>query len=213
MVSLSNPRYLRPSLMPLLIGGCIDDSQIGIISPYNAQNGKIRQAINTAALKKGRTGQLKVGSVEEFQGQERRAIIVSTVRSNTKFVEFDLRHTLGFVANPRRFNVAITRAQSLLVVIGDPIVLSLDPMWRDFLNYVWKNGGWRGKPRDWEEDYQDDGVASERDFISERRSDAKGAMEELARMLETTVIAEVDSGEEGEDGDDGGQDKPWREEE
>lgn len=45
------------------------DSDIGVISPYNAQNGKIRKAINTPALKKSRPGVLKVGSVEEFQGQ------------------------------------------------------------------------------------------------------------------------------------------------
>jgi hypothetical protein len=36
--------------------------------------------------------------------QERRIIIISTVRSSKEFVEYDLRHTLGFVANPRRFN-------------------------------------------------------------------------------------------------------------
>jgi helicase MOV-10 len=47
---------------------------------------------------------IKVGSVEEFQGQERRVIIVSSVRSNLEFVQSDINHTLGFVANPRRFN-------------------------------------------------------------------------------------------------------------
>lgn len=31
-------------------------------------------------------------------------IIISTVRSSREFVEYDVRHTLGFVANPRRFN-------------------------------------------------------------------------------------------------------------
>jgi hypothetical protein len=36
--------------------------------------------------------------------QERKVIIVSTVRSSANQIEFDLRHTLGFVANDRRFN-------------------------------------------------------------------------------------------------------------
>lgn len=74
------------------------DEHIGVISPYNAQCGKIRNLLSKFA--KG----IKVGSVEEFQGQERRVIIVSTVRSNIEFVQTDITHSLGFVANPRRFN-------------------------------------------------------------------------------------------------------------
>jgi len=90
-------------------------NEIGVITPYHAQCVKIRKALS------GIADEVKVGSVEEFQGQvsislsayrsvanlsyqERRVIIISTVRSSREFVEFDLRHTLGFVANPRRFN-------------------------------------------------------------------------------------------------------------
>ena len=62
--------------------------------------------------------QIKVGSVEEFQGQQRRVIIVTTVRSNTEWIKSDQKHCLGFLAQPKRFNVALTRAQSLLIVIG-----------------------------------------------------------------------------------------------
>jgi helicase MOV-10 len=46
--------------------------------------------------------------------------------------------------------VAVTRAQALLIVVGDPAVLSLDPLWRSFLNYIYLNGGWTGSPPNWD---------------------------------------------------------------
>ena len=49
----------------------------------------------------------------------------------------DDKYCLGFLSNPKRFNVAITRAKALLIVVGNPHVLvkvsigliSLDCMW------------------------------------------------------------------------------------
>ena len=50
-------------------------------------------------------------------------MIGAQVRSNESLVGVDVRHSVGFLSNPKRFNVAITRAQALLVVIGNPHVL------------------------------------------------------------------------------------------
>ena len=61
----------------------------------------------------------------------------------------DTRHHLGFVTQPKRFNVSITRAQALLIVIGDPTVLGFDPLWRGFMNFVHIKGGWTGMPIPW----------------------------------------------------------------
>ena len=46
--------------------------------------------------------------------------------------------------------MAITRAQALLIVIGDAQVLTVDPLWRSFMNYVDTNGGWRGNRPTWD---------------------------------------------------------------
>ncbi|KIO21468.1 hypothetical protein M407DRAFT_44382, partial [Tulasnella calospora MUT 4182] len=114
------------------------DHDIGIISPYNAQGQKLRKRLRP------QYDDIKVGSVEEFQGQERTVILISTVRSQVTNVSYDLKHLLGFLVNPRRMNVALTRAKALLVVVGNPLILGLDPLWRKFLNYVHRNGGWKG---------------------------------------------------------------------
>ncbi|KAH9983175.1 P-loop containing nucleoside triphosphate hydrolase protein [Russula compacta] len=121
-----------------------EPAHIGVIAPYRAQCMKLRAALRQIAP------EIKIGSVEEYQGDERRIIIITTVRSSRDYINYDLRHTLGFVANPRRFNVAVTRAKALLIMIGDPLVLGLDPLWRAYLNSVHAGGGWRGRQIPWD---------------------------------------------------------------
>ena len=91
-----------------------------MITPYRRQVQKIRQKLR----KDEKTKEVMVGSTEEFQGQERRVIIVSTVRSSPEYVYTDNQYKLGFLKNPKRFNVAITRAKALLIVVGNPHILS-----------------------------------------------------------------------------------------
>ncbi|XP_023391491.1 putative helicase MOV-10 isoform X3 [Pteropus vampyrus] len=122
---------------------------VGVISPYRKQVEKIRHCITK--LDKELRGlndikDLKVGSVEEFQGQERSVILISTVRSSQSFVQLDLDFNLGFLKNPKRFNVAVTRAKALLIVVGNPLLLGHDPDWKTFLDFCKENGGYTGCP-------------------------------------------------------------------
>lgn len=129
-------------------------------------------------------------------------VILSTVRSSRDLIEFDVRHTLGFIANPRRFNVAATRAQSLLVVIGDPRVLSIDPLWRTFLNYVHNHGGWVGEPIAWD---PQELVSEAGEYDRLVREEAQGDMEAFARQVGSMAMG----GGAGGVGGNGGDDAPW----
>ena len=89
------------------------------------------------------------------------------------------------MAQPRRFNVAITRAQALVIVVGDPSVLGRDILWRAFLNYVYLGGGWIGDEPDWDPREPIEGTEGQ-------------GMEALQMMLQTMALA----GENGENNSD-----------
>ena len=125
----------------------LQPENIGIIAPYQKQVQKIRIALKLLGVVNNKDAtKIVVGSTEQFQGQERRVIILSTVRASQEFVESDARHSLGFLSNKKRFNVAITRAQALLIVIGHPQVLATEPSWRALLKHCHDNGGCIGVP-------------------------------------------------------------------
>ncbi|NWH24137.1 M10L1 helicase, partial [Grus americana] len=108
-------------------------TDIGVITPYRKQVEKIRFLLRSIDL-----ADIKVGTVEEFQGQEYMVIILSTVRSHEGLFGDD-KYCLGFLSNPKRFNVAITRAKALLIVVGNPHVLVKDPCFCALLEYSLMN--------------------------------------------------------------------------
>ncbi|XP_054906170.1 putative helicase mov-10-B.1 [Poeciliopsis prolifica] len=119
---------------------------IGIITPYRKQVEKIQKALKSVKTLSHWTDpkELKVGSVEEFQGQEKNIIIISTVRGSLSYVKMDTDFNIGFLSNEKRFNVALTRAKSLLIVIGNPVILRKDPLWKKFINYCVEMKGYVG---------------------------------------------------------------------
>ena len=88
-------------------------SEIGVITPYSGQISKIQSRVAQISMP---TDDIKVSTVDSFQGSEREAIIVSFVRSNetgaTGFLTFRDE-------GPRRLNVALTRAKKRLTLVGD----------------------------------------------------------------------------------------------
>lgn len=89
-----------------------DRIDIGVISPYRAQVQYLRRLIaHTDRLKPLRRW-ISVNTVDAFQGQERDIIVVSLVRANE-------HGDIGFLRDLRRMNVAMTRARSKLIIIGN----------------------------------------------------------------------------------------------
>ncbi|KAH9754368.1 putative RNA helicase SDE3 [Citrus sinensis] len=133
----------------------LNETDIGVITPYRQQVLKIKKVLETWDMP-----DVKVGTVEQFQGQEREVIIVSTVRSTVKHNEFDRTYCLGFLSNPRRFNVAITRARSLLIIVGNPHIVCQDPYWNKLLWHCCDNNSYQGCPAPERQECADDPYSS-----------------------------------------------------
>lgn len=150
----NNPSYFNPDEIRIVLGYVVslldgknglhrrvNECDIGIVSPYRKQVLKLRSLLD----KRGHTD-VFVGSTEEFQGQERLVMFVTTVRSNRNLVGCDVQHNLGFLRNPKRFNVALTRAKALMVIVGNPYTLSEDACWNRILEFCLSKGAYRGVP-------------------------------------------------------------------
>ena len=88
----------------LLQGRSVGREDIGVLTFYDAQN----KCVTRSCDMRGTT----VANVDGFQGSERPVMILSTVRTTRT-------GHIGFTKDPRRINVALTRAQRGLIVIGD----------------------------------------------------------------------------------------------
>lgn len=104
---------------------------IGVISPYAEQVRYIRQEISDDPSL--RNLDIDIDSIDGFQGQEKEVMYISLVRSN-------LTGEIGFLKDERRINVAMTRAQKKLVIIGDSACLAQHKLYSDIIIYIEKYG-------------------------------------------------------------------------
>lgn len=114
----------------------LTESDIGIISPYSAQVGKLRKLLRSGFIDDEEeiemmknlslstsTGNpnifpnIEISTVDGFQGREKEVIILSLVRSNDQ-------REVGFLKDFKRLNVSISRSKKQLCIIGDIETLS-----------------------------------------------------------------------------------------
>ncbi|CAA9987685.1 regulator of nonsense transcripts, putative [Plasmodium knowlesi strain H] len=103
-------------LVRTLINCGLKPSQIGVITPYEGQRAYITSLFQKNISYQHST-EIEVASVDAFQGREKDFILLSCVRSNKKL-------GIGFLNDPRRLNVALTRAKYGLIICGNAKVLS-----------------------------------------------------------------------------------------
>jgi regulator of nonsense transcripts 1 len=102
------------------------EREIGVITAYSGQVKILKETLS-------KYKDLTVNTVDGFQGQEREVIIYSAVRANAN-------RDVGFLSDERRFNVAMTRAKRLLVVVGNRRTLETNQLWKSWIDWMCQNG-------------------------------------------------------------------------
>ncbi|XP_010955079.2 DNA-binding protein SMUBP-2 [Camelus bactrianus] len=127
--SKGNPGEVR--LVSLHVQALVDAGvragDIAVITPYNLQVDLLRQSLAH------RHPELEIKSVDGFQGREKEAVILSFVRSNRK-------GEVGFLAEDRRINVAVTRARRHVAVVCDSHTVSNHAFLKTLVDYFTEHG-------------------------------------------------------------------------
>ncbi|XP_035813330.1 DNA-binding protein SMUBP-2 isoform X2 [Amphiprion ocellaris] len=100
---------------------------IAVIAPYNLQVDLLRQKLSA------RHPELEIKSVDGFQGREKEAVVLSLVRSNRK-------GEVGFLAEDRRINVAVTRARRHIAVVCDTQTVQNHAFLKSLIDHMTKFG-------------------------------------------------------------------------
>ncbi|MDP2438814.1 MAG: DEAD/DEAH box helicase, partial [archaeon] len=121
-------------IVTMLLKMGLRPDQIGVITPYEGQRAFLVSYMQRAgSMQTQMYADVEVASVDSFQGREKDFIILTCVRSNE-------RQGIGFLKDPRRLNVALTRAKYGVVVLGNARVLSKQLLWNNLLCHFKSRG-------------------------------------------------------------------------
>ncbi|KAK4540383.1 hypothetical protein LTR36_009240 [Oleoguttula mirabilis] len=162
--------------------GLVQAGEICIMSPFSAQVRVLRKLARHPSYN---MSAVSIGPLEAFQGLESKLVILCTTRTRDRFIEQDVARGLGVIHEPRRFNVALTRAKEGLIVIGNPSVLENDKHWAAFLSFCHRNGLWEDEAgKKWEMAASNAAVVSkmERQLVYQMESEADRAQDAVIGM-------------------------------
>ena len=109
-------------------------ADIVVLSPYQKQCRKIRESIQKEFTYEV-SQSITVCSIESFQGREAAVVILSCVRSlRVDEKNNDIVQGIGFLSQPKRLNVAISRAIAGLYIVGNIGLLQTDDGWRALID-------------------------------------------------------------------------------
>jgi predicted DNA helicase len=111
-----------------LLESAVAPGDVAVIAPYAAQVRLLRERLRVPGL--------EIDSVDGFQGREKEAVVVSLVRSNRE-------GEVGFLADVRRMNVALTRARRKLLAVGDSATLANHPFYQALFEYFERIGAYQ----------------------------------------------------------------------
>ena len=118
----------------------VGSDSIGIMAPFRGQVVLIRNLLRAKGL-----ASVNVGTIEDFQGIEMEVVVLSLTRSTASFVLHDIDRRIGVFGQKKQSNVALTRAEQMQIVVGNPDVMVTDPHWRQWLWFCLRNGLWYGE--------------------------------------------------------------------
>ncbi|CAA6672122.1 unnamed protein product [Spirodela intermedia] len=109
--------------------------RIGVITPYKSQLSLLRSRFS-GALGPSVTADVEFNTVDGFQGREVDILILSTVRASVSNAreQGSKSNSIGFVADVRRMNVALTRAKHSLWIVGNARTLQTNLHWCALVN-------------------------------------------------------------------------------
>jgi hypothetical protein len=113
---------------------------LGVVVPHRAQRAALQQAfpeLSDIDLTTGLPARSAVDTIERFQGGERTVVMVSATESDRGY----LLASAGFLLDPRRLTVAVSRAKRKMILVASRSVFSLfSPDEETFTNaLLWKN--------------------------------------------------------------------------